>query len=154
MNHEMELKLQAQLDGELSAAEAAEVDRLLQQDPAARALAAELKSTQAILLGNEIPRALPESPDFFWSKVQREIQRLEPAPARQRPPWLTWTFRLLAPAGLAALLAFMVWSPFSGGVQLAKMPAHAEIENPLDDASSITFRSETEGVTVFWVSTR
>ena len=61
MKQELQLKLQAYLDGELPEGEAREVAGLLAQDAEARALLAELKNTRAALAGFEADIKLPES---------------------------------------------------------------------------------------------
>src|SRR6266513_3336151 len=78
MKQELQLKLQAYLDGELPDGEAREAAGLLAQDAEARALLAELKKTRAALAGFETDIKLPESREFYWSKIEREIQRQSP----------------------------------------------------------------------------
>ena len=73
MNLEFELKLQALLDGELPEREAAEVEARVKADPQAQALLDELRMTTTALRGNELERALPETREFFWSKIERTI---------------------------------------------------------------------------------
>ena len=60
MKHDLELKLQAWLDGELPAAEAEEMRRLAAADPQAAGLLAELRNTKAALLQNEPSVIVPE----------------------------------------------------------------------------------------------
>ncbi len=78
MTHEQQLKLQAFLDGELPEREAREILAWTQRDGAAAALLAELKNTRAAMAKSEPHLSVPESREFFWSKIEREIQRLEP----------------------------------------------------------------------------
>src|SRR5690349_21859011 len=87
MNQEMELKLQAWLDGELSPAEAGKMAALVETDGDARALYTELQQTSLALKGNEPEMRLPETREFYWSKIEREIARLETAPASSTLPW-------------------------------------------------------------------
>ena len=75
MNEEQQLKLQAFLDGELPEREAREILAWTQRDGAAAALLAELKNTRQALVKSEPHLSVPESRDFFWSKIEREIQR-------------------------------------------------------------------------------
>ena len=82
MDYKSQLKVQAWLDGELPEAEASEVTKWLARDREAAALQEELRNTRQALAGFEAGINLPESREFFWSKIEREIQRLEtPAPA-------------------------------------------------------------------------
>jgi anti-sigma factor RsiW len=94
MNAETQLKVQALVDGELPPNEAAQVEALLVGDAGARQLAASLKATRDALRDNEPQLAVPESREFYWSKIAREIERLETQPAQPVPtPWLRWVRR-------------------------------------------------------------
>jgi len=89
MDHEKQLKLQAFLDEELSEAEAKEVASWLAKDQEATLLLAELRNTRQSMARFEAGVRLPESREFYWSKIEREIERLEPArpqARRERPP--------------------------------------------------------------------
>lgn len=155
MNHELELKAQAWLDGELSADETREVAAWVDREPGVRALVLELKATKAALADNELARSLPESREFFWSRIAREIARLEATPARDgRPLWLRWWFRFLAPAAIVAALAALLVTPLLGPKPGPSRSSLAEVESPLDNVSSFTFRSEAEGMTVVWINTQ
>src|SRR6266536_3491712 len=81
INHETELRLQAYLDGELSEAEAKGIADLLRCDAGAQTLYQELRIAKSLLAGNELERKLPEPPEFYWSKIQRHIERMESAAA-------------------------------------------------------------------------
>jgi len=108
MNDELILKLQAWVDGELPASEAARVAELVRTDTAAAALAAELRMTRGFLTGNEPEVKLPESREFHWSKIQRAIERAEAEPsARESLPWLAAVRRFLVPVSGVALVAFL-----------------------------------------------
>jgi len=155
MNHQAEIRLQAWLDGELPAGEAQAAAAWVQRDPEAGTLARELRAAKTALAGNELERALPESREFYWSKIERDIARAKtPVPAPARPAWLAGWFRLLAPVGIAAALALLVSGPTLPWRPKAKLVSTAVIESPLDDVSSITFRSESEGMTVVWINVR
>src|SRR5688572_6098577 len=83
MTEDQQLKLQAFLDGELSEKEAREMASWLARDAEATALAGELRNTRKALKDSEPNIRVPESREFYWSKIQREIER-EPAPAPER----------------------------------------------------------------------
>jgi anti-sigma factor RsiW len=107
MDYEAQLKLQAYLDGELPEKEAQEVANWLARDQEAAGLLTELRQTHKALGGFEEGIRLPESREFFWSKLEREIERLEPAAPRRTAPvrLLAQLRRLLVPmAGLALLV--------------------------------------------------
>jgi anti-sigma factor RsiW len=156
INHETELKLQAYLDGELSAGEAKAIADLLGRDAGVQALYQELSIAQSLLAENELERKLPESREFYWSKIQRQIERVESTQANGRTEAAAsrWWPRFLAPAGVLAALAVFVAvvlrSPESGQAVLA-LDDSQEIETPLEETSSFSFRSEAAAMTVVWV---
>ena len=75
MKHDLELKLQAWLDGELPEREARRMGQWIARDPAAGALAAELRQVKQALPGNETAKAVPDTRQFYWSQIERRIQR-------------------------------------------------------------------------------
>ena len=107
MNHEEQLRLQAYLDGELSEKENPEVVAWLAGDQQAVALLAELRQTNDAMSGFEEDIKLPESRDFYWSKIQRQIQAQEQVPARAGTvsPFVVRLRRLLMPVAGVALAA-------------------------------------------------
>jgi anti-sigma factor RsiW len=159
MNRDTQLKVQAYLDNELSAGDARSVSKLISDDLAIRDLYAELKNTKDALVENEPAVGVSDSREFYWSQIQRRIASAEraPAPETARPWWL----RMLAPiAGTAALFAILlsVVNParqepvVASAVQTAVAPLH-KVEEAAD-VSLFTFRSESEGVTLVWVSSQ
>jgi len=156
IDHETELKLQAYLDGELSSGEAKAIAGMLGRDVCAQGLYQELRIAQTLLPGNELERMLPESREFYWSKIQRQIDRVESTQADGLPEEAAsrWWPLFLAPAGVLAALAVFVAvvlrSPEGGGTFLALDDSH-EIETPLEETSSFSFRSEAAAMTVVWV---
>ena len=95
----------------------------------------------------------PESREFFWSKVQREIQRLEtPAPK----PAPTPLFALLAPVsgprfgGRPAVHRREWCSP--GRLARSAARATAGIETALADSGAFTYRDYSAGTTLVWLS--
>ena len=152
MDYDAQLKLQALLDGELPEAEASEVTQWLARDPEAAALLGELRNTREAMAGSEAARQLPESREFFWSKVQREIQRLEPPAAKPASaPLSALLRRFLVPASAIALLVV-------AGVVLTRpiMPGHrtpaGAIETALADSGAFTYRDYSAGTTLVWLS--
>ncbi len=152
MDCDSQLKLQAFLDGELPEAEASKVAEWLSRDREAAALAGELRNTRQALAGFEVGIQLPESREFFWSKIQREIQRLEtPAPDPAPVPFFALLRRLLVPASTVALVfvagLVLVRSvvPFGRGVT-------PDIETALADAGAFTYRDYNAGTTLVWLS--
>ena len=114
MNVEDGIRLQAHLDGELTGREAKQVAALIENDAKSRALFAELQQTRTLLAANEPEMRLPESREFFWSKIEREIQRLETSPAGARTPaWLLFLrHHLAAVTGTSVAAALMLLMAF------------------------------------------
>lgn len=163
MKDETLLQVQAYLDNELSPADARKVAEVISTDPDVRALYQELKDTKEILVSTgEIPLRLQETREFYWSQVQRRIAA--EAPRTGHAPARAWWLRLAAPlAGAAALFAVIL------SLSDATQPARTDLaSSPVAPAprstfhqvesrpeySTITFRSESEGMTVVWVDTQ
>jgi anti-sigma factor RsiW len=155
MNQETKLKLQAYLDNELSDTDARNVAALLDHDPELRALHAELTELKTALAGNELEVKVPESREFYWSKIERAIhQESQKRPAQSFLSGYPWWVRLCAPAlGVAMLLVAAL-----ALVKLTTGPSRVsylhEIESPLEDTSAISFHSEAAGMTVVWVQSQ
>lgn len=156
MKTETLLKIQSWIDGELPAREAAEVEALVRGDAELRALANELSELRTLLKEGELERAVPCPPELYWSGIERGIEAAERNVRSSRAkthPW-PWWLRVLAPlgAGVAVLLALLMNLP--GGGSTFPSGTYVEIDSPLTDVGSITFRSETEHMTVVWVESR
>jgi hypothetical protein len=149
INQEFQLKLQAYLDGELSASEAADIRSQLAGNGDARSLLAELQNTVNALAGHEQDIKLPESREFFWSKIQREIEGRSPAPVINRPFSLAgWFKRRLVPiSGFAVVvLVLLLVIQLSPGSNLV-----GEIELSSNDMGVMTFRHQKEKMTFVWL---
>src|SRR6516225_9527498 len=108
MTDEQQLTLQAFLDCELSDKDAREVAAWVAGDADATALLGELRNTRRALANFEPALKVPESREFYWSKIQREIQRREPEPApapARSVSLLALLRRVLMPVGGLAVLA-------------------------------------------------
>src|SRR6185369_4424628 len=92
MEYQNQLKLQSYLDEELPEDEAREVANWLARDQEAVALLTELRQTRQAVTGFEDGIRLPESREFFWSKIEREIQRQE-AHTKEQAPRIPWALR-------------------------------------------------------------
>jgi len=153
MNQEFELKLQAWVDGELPKREVSRLATEIERNPDAQALLAELKMTRGFLAGNEPEVVLPESREFYWSKIQREIERLERTPVEEPSiPWYLAVRRLLAPLSGLALVAFLsvlsinlFYQPDDPTRQLV------ETENLSEHVGSISYRSQSENMFVVYL---
>jgi anti-sigma factor RsiW len=151
MDHDLQLKLQAYFDRELPEAEAREVAQRVSQDGQAAALLQELRTTSEALQGFETGIRLPESREFFWSKIQREIARPpQPAPVSRPASLLTRFQRFLVPASAVALLTVVL--TLSVGRSSATQPGELELVS--EDMGALTFRSQSEGITMVWLYPR
>ncbi len=153
MKNEDQLKLQAYLDGELSHREERGVMELVARDATARNLLDELRFTKTALKGNEPEIKLPETRAFYWSKIQRDIQRLEAAAPLERTNWFTWWRRKywMPFSGVAVMIALVIGT---ASQFLFHSPVLEEIDNPSEETGAFTFRSDKERMTVVWLYDR
>jgi len=154
MDDKTQLKLQAWLDGELPEAEAREMAAWAAREREGAALAEELRNTRQALAGFEADVRLPESREFYWSKIARAIERLEAPPPKAAPqdsPFALFR-RWLVPASAVALvvIAGLVFTrPAAPPVSRTTGEA---VETALADAGVFTYRDFSAGTTLVWVS--
>jgi anti-sigma factor RsiW len=152
MNFETQLKLQAYLDGELPESEAREVAKWLAHDQEVVLLLGELRNTRQAIAGFEAGVRLPESREFYWSKIDRAIGQLErPQPVAQKRPLFFRLQRFLAPVSGALALAVILGITLLNGNTGTTL---GETELASEDMGAITFRSESEGMTTVWLYNR
>jgi hypothetical protein len=148
MNQNLELKLQAWLDGELSAPEARRISEEIAGDAEAGRLVTELKSIKTTLAGNEMPLTVPETRDFYWSKIERGIQRQARSPRAVQDPgqpaWLRWLSPL---AGFAALACMLLLA-----VKPLTPPTFDEISSTGEGMEAVTYHDQSAGMTVVWLA--
>lgn len=151
MDFETQLKLQAFLDGELPEDEAREVVSLIARDEGAKALHAELKNTRKAIKDSEANVRLPESREFLWSKIEHEIQRLEPVaqPTRSVSPFEVLR-RLLMPASAFAALVIAGLITYNQ-IAPAGNPHMLETETAMANSDAFTYRDYSTGVTLVWL---
>jgi len=147
MDRETQLKIQAFLDNELVEHEAREISALVARDREAAALHAELKNTRRALAGAEKGITLPESREFYWSKIQRQIDEAGQREAVQPEPSL-WQLisRLFKPVSAVAvivLLGMIVFNVTGSGGGPDLMVASSDMD-------AITFRDDSDGTTYVW----
>jgi anti-sigma factor RsiW len=172
MDYDSQLILQAWLDGELAAPEAARFEQRLAKDPEAQALVAELQTTKGALAGFEAGVKLPESPELFWSNIQRRIE-LEPREvgAAGRASWFTRWRPKPKPADAGAsrfqgyrwaslLAGWRAWVAPAGAIaagivavlQLAQSGQAPHIETALADSGAFTYYDFPARTTLVWLS--
>lgn len=147
--HEEQLKLQAYLDGELSQSESREIAARLARDPQAAALLTELRQTHAALAGFEDGVKLPESREFYWSKIQRQLDASQARVERDsRPtPFLLRLRRLSVPLAGMALVAVAALISVRSGPQ-----ENAGVETSLADSGAMIYHDYSAGATFVWLS--
>lgn len=157
MNAESMLKLQSWVDGELPEAEARQVAQWVAGDREAQALAEELKMTRGVLAGNELQPALPESREFYWSKIERAIEQAEAAATTggtERLPWILAFRRLLVPLGgfaVVALVTVLSLNVLQRQNSLGDIGQLVEVENLSENVDSMSYKSQSENMFVVYV---
>ena len=151
MSTELELKLQAFLDGELNERETREVAAAMEADPEARQLLAELKTTAGALRDNEPQIAVPESREFYWSKIEKVIERTEPEPATPLASFWFTLRRIMVPTAGVALVLFLGIASLKINTVTDPLGHLAEVENLSEHMSSFSFRSQSHNMFVVWL---
>jgi len=144
MNLDDPLKLQSFLDGELPADEARTVAALIQRDPAAAALLAELKNTRQTLRQVETPLTMAASREFYWSRIKQDIERLEhPAAVRRRPGFLaSLRFLILPAAAITVMLIIGLTLHYHAKPVMAAKPAGG-VTNAVETALAATATNDS-----------
>ena len=127
--NEIQLKVQALVDGELTGTEAAALRVRIEGDEALRELHAGLTAARDLMDGAELSRTLPEPGDFYWSQISQAIEWEDRQAKRVGKPAAGPRTRLrgVAPRGGVGGLAIGVhgradgysppapWPPAAGG---------------------------------------
>jgi anti-sigma factor RsiW len=158
---EQQLKLQAYADGELPEREAHKVELLLQDDRDAAKLLAELKNTRQALTQNEPQIQFPETREFYWSKIAREIRKLKPekelSPMSCNWRRLLWPISLTAGAIAVCFLTVILGNPVADrSAQAAAVSSDADapvVETAQADSDAMTYEDKSDGTTLVWFST-
>src|SRR5438874_8769791 len=156
MKLESELNLQAYLNGELSPREGRKVAAWLAGDAEAQDLLNELKMTRTAVIGSELEVKVPETREFYWSKIEQGILRAEQVvQPRPVPAFLVAWRRFLAPLAGVALVAFLTvysFKMYEGGED--SRPHLAAVENLSEHTGAYSFRSQSEKMFVVWLYDR
>jgi anti-sigma factor RsiW len=152
MNAELQLKIQAYLDGELPESESRQFAELVARDAEAAALLKELQNTKLAFAAGEADLKLPESREFYWSKISREIERQSRQPVAAAAPSLWQRLqRLLIPAGAVATLALVgLFALRSSSPE--SFTVNYESDNAVADSDAFTYNDEENGTTLIWFS--
>ena len=151
MNNDLLLKIQSFVDGELDEAGQTEVAALMARDPDVHALVKELKQTRQALVAHEGSLDLPESREFYWSKIERQITGSMPVDEGPMPTGslLSTLTRWLAPAACLAgilVMAFLFTGRDNAAADTLRWQAG------FDGVNALTYRDYDEGITVLWLT--
>ncbi len=155
MKLESELNLQSYLDGELSNRQARKTAAWIAGDQAAQQLLTELTMAKTAVCSGELEIKLPETREFYWSKIEREILRPQPIQPKQRLGFLTAWRRFLVPLAGAAMVTFLTIYTFKIYDGAEDPQRHlAVVENLSEHTGAYSFRSQSEKMFVVWVYNR
>ncbi|HEY3861760.1 MAG TPA: hypothetical protein VGO59_07725 [Verrucomicrobiae bacterium] len=147
MKHELELKVQAWVDGELPDVEARRIGQWIAENAEASALASELGCVRRAMSGGETLALLDDSRDFYWSKIQRQIEREAFVPSHDPLPWFARWRRYMAPAcGALAMACLLTLS-----LRQAATPSFDEISSVGEGMEAVTFHDQSAQMTVVWL---
>jgi anti-sigma factor RsiW len=158
MNEEQRLKLQAYLDGELPEGEARDVAAWIDRDSRATALLTELKTVRQTLGALEPQAALPETREFYWSKIARAIQAADRTATPSPAPAFRWQ-QILWPVGAIAVcfIVIALQNPFASPQEVAMTTPAPDADTPIVEAiqpnsEATTYRDDSDGTTLVWFS--
>ena len=149
MNHDLQLRMQAWLDGELPSKEASRLSQKVELDPESQQTLAELRIVKQAMAGNELERPVTESRQFYWSQIERRIQ----SEARQAQPPVEDSFfarwrRFLVPlAGMGVAVGLLMVSV----KEYLPTPAFDETTDTSSEMETLTFHDQSAGMTVVWL---
>jgi anti-sigma factor RsiW len=147
MKKDLQLKVQSWVDGELPDGEARRAGEWIARDAEASALAAELGGIKQSLLGNEPSVTLGESREFYWSQIERRIQREATRTGSRSTPWYVRLQKYLAPAlGVTALACLVIVA-----VRQAGPPTFDEVSSTIDGMEAVTFHDQSSQMTIVWL---
>ncbi|MFO1459070.1 MAG: hypothetical protein U1G08_06640 [Verrucomicrobiota bacterium] len=148
MKTETCLEIQSYVDDELDPTRRAAVEALCATDPAARQLLVDLASFRDCVRNHEPGFMVPETREFYWSQIQRQLKPAHTSSSTKLSPWLGWVRWLVPVAGLAAV-AYLISLPRTDAPASRTL---ASASPSSMEASSVVYRSEADGVTVHWIN--
>ena len=152
--NEIELKIQALVDGELTGREAEELRARIETDAALRELRERLTAVRGLMAGAELPRTLPESGDFHWSQIAQGIEREEREAKRLAKPasgangWLRWGMPLAGVACLVLVLSLQQTTMPDLNILLS---GDHELEFTADEIDVMTFNTGDDAMSIVWL---
>ena len=151
--NEIELKIQALVDGELTESEAEQIRECMGNDVRFQILYAQLIQTKDLISKHEMPRILPESGDFYWAKIAQEIGAVETAnQGSNNSLVIKWLFRRLAPLlGIATIVLLITLQQPSMLDLDIEFESDHELELVDDDIEVMTFNSFDDSMSIVWL---
>jgi len=153
MKTETCLEIQAYVDGELDASRRTTVEHLCATDPEARQLSEGLAALRTAVRAHEPEFQVPETREFYWSQIQRRMSAASAAApvTVAGSAWTQWMRWLVPLAGAAAVVSLLTL-PSREGQTTATLASMSPTPKYAAPASSIVYRSDTDGVTVHWIN--
>ena len=151
--NEIELKIQALVDGELTEFEAGKLRDRIKNDIRLQILHERLMQMKNLISKHEMPRVLPESSDFYWSKIAQEIEAGgSAAQSSAQSLGMKWVFRRLAPLLGIASVALLITLQGPNLPDLGIVLDHNhELELLADEIDVMTFNSADDSMSVVWI---
>ena len=152
--NEIQLKVQALVDGELTGREAEELLSRLESDAGLKALHTRLTVVRGLMVDAELPRTLPESGDFHWSQISKAIEREERQTKRLARPasgakrLLRW---MVPMAGAACLLLLLTLQQTTQPYLSISLGSDHELELSIEDLDVMTFNTGDDNMSVVWL---
>ena len=152
--NEIQLKVQALVDGELTGREAEELRDRLETDAGLKEFYERLTAVRELMAGAELPRTLPESGDFHWSQISKVIEFDERQANHMARPasganWiLRWVFPL---AGIACLMLLLTLQQTRNPNLSISLGSDHELELSIDDLDVMTFNTGDDNMSVVWL---
>ena len=150
----IELKIQALVDDELTELEAGQLREQIESDPELKIVHERLMQIRDLISENEVPYALPATGDFYWTKIVQCIDKKE---LSNHPPngFLTEIkplFRWLAPLlGCVSVVLFLVvQQPADPDLGIVLNSDH-ELELTSDEIDVMTFNSDDDSMSIVWL---
>ena len=152
--NEIQLKVQALVDGELTGREAEALQERINDDAKLQQLHAKLTQMRRLIADSELPRPLPESGDFYWNKIAETIEHEKRAGERPTPhtPASRWLFRWLTPlVGVSAVVLLLtLQQPTAPDLGIMLSGDH-ELELSSDEIDVMTYNTDDDSMSIVWL---
>ena len=152
--NEIELKVQALVDGELTGRETKALQKRINDDAKLHQLHARLTQMRWLIADSELPRPLPESGDFYWNKIAETIEHEKRAGERPSPPTPAsrWLLRWLTPlVGVSAVVLLLtLQQPTAPDLGIMLSGDH-ELELSSDEIDVMTYNTDDDSISIVWL---